>query len=134
MESATETVPIFEATPAVPRRRRRGAIVAIVAVLGVLIAGWGGIQASRARTAHGDGTGSPTPPASAKSAAVAEPSAVVSATPASAPAADERTETALTVPSADSSVHRSAPARHPNPKAPPARPASSTRERLYSRD
>jgi serine/threonine-protein kinase len=134
MDSATATVPIFEATPVVPRRRRRGALVAVVAALALTIAGWGGIQASRARTTRGEGAGGPTSSASTKEAVVMEPSAAVSSTSTPAPIADEKTETALTLPSTESPVHRAAPPRHPSPKAPPARPASSTRERLYSRD
>jgi serine/threonine-protein kinase len=133
VDSATATVPIFEATPVVPRRRRRRALVAGVSALAILIAGWGGIQASRAKTTRGEVVPGPTS-ADPRAAPGPEASAALSAASTPAPVPDEKTETALSLPSADSSVHKATPARHPSPKAPPARPASSTRERLYSRD
>jgi serine/threonine-protein kinase len=130
----TATVRVATETPAVPPPRRRrvqwAAVVAVVAAVAISIAGWGGIQASRARTARAEET-----PAPSVAASVAAPTASVLSTPSASasPAADDKTETALTLPSAESPAHK-APARHPGPKAAPARPAASTRERLYSRD
>jgi serine/threonine-protein kinase len=117
-ESATATVRIVDDRVAAARPRGRRVVVAAVAALAITIAGWGGIQASRARTTHTEET--PAPSASAPA-------------PSAPPTAEEKPETAIALPSAESTTHKGPP-RHAGPKVTPAKPAASTHERLYSRD